>query len=93
MSAVSELSQPLLALERANEIRHLRKQLKEDLKSGKKRPDELLCEVPDYAASAPVGGGLPRDQHPDPSQPAAAPTDDQLRPSTRNRPLTGYQAT
>lgn len=42
------------ALERANEIRSKRAQLKRDLKAGKTRIDTLLLDPPDWVQSAKV---------------------------------------
>ena len=48
------LEQRLEALERANEIRRLRAQLKRDLKAGHKAIEEVLSRPPNYLASATI---------------------------------------
>jgi hypothetical protein len=45
------LEQRMEALERANEIRSLRAQLKRDLKGGRKAIEEVLSRPPDYLAT------------------------------------------
>lgn len=46
--------QRLRALQKANDIRTARAQLKRDMKAGKKRIDTLLLDPPDYVLSAKV---------------------------------------
>ena len=48
------LEQRMEALERANEIRRLRAQLKRDLKVGHKAIEEVLSRPPNYLASATI---------------------------------------
>jgi len=48
------LEQRLEALERANEIRTLRAQLKRDLKGGRKAIEDVLAQPPEYLASASI---------------------------------------
>jgi hypothetical protein len=48
------LQQRLAALERANEIRTLRAQLKRDLKGGRKAIEDVLSRPPDYLTSATI---------------------------------------
>lgn len=48
------LSQRLDALQRANQIRSLRAQLKRDLKSGRQKVSSLLLDPPDYLETAKV---------------------------------------
>lgn len=48
------LQQRMEALERANEIRARRAQLKRDLKDGRKAIEEILRHPPDYLSSATI---------------------------------------
>ena len=48
------LEQRLEALERANEIRTLRAQLKRDLKGGRKAIEDVLTQPPEYLATASI---------------------------------------
>ena len=48
------LEQRLEALQRANEIRTLRAQLKRDLKGGRKAIEDVLTQPPEYLTSASI---------------------------------------